>query len=190
MFVPTQAAPTMASVSAIPILATACDDEIALWEATSDTPLVVFEPHGEPITCLRWTSNDRVLASSSHDGTVALSEPSGKLFHTLETAGPGSSGAAVLAITWSPGSRYLAAAGDDAVVRIFDLQKRSQALVLRGHRAPIRGVAWSPSEVYVASSSEAGELLVHRVQGSVSAVARIEHPPSVSDPTRLPPLGA
>ena len=106
-----------------------------------------FEPHTEPITCLKWTSNDRILASGARDGTVALSEASGALFHTLEAASPSGATVAILALTWSPGSRYLAAAGSDAVVRIFDLQKRSQALTLRGHRSAVRGVAWSPSEV-------------------------------------------
>ena len=167
-------------MSAIPLIATASDDEVSLWEGGGgEEPLATFEPHLEPITALRWTSNDRVLASASHDGTIALSEPSGKLFHTLQaqpTSGGASSAVAIHAITWSPGSRYLAAGGSDAVVRIFDLQKRAQALALRGHRAAVRGLSWSPSEVYVASSSDAGEIIVHRVQGSVAAVARIEHP--------------
>ena len=91
----------MASSSAVPIIASASDDEIAVWEtgSPSEDPLVAFEPHDEPITCLRWTSNDRVLASGSHDGTIALSEASGKLFHTLQTATtPGGPGVPVLAM--------------------------------------------------------------------------------------------
>lgn len=165
------------AMAALPLLASASDHEISCWAVGGDEPHTTFTPHTDMITCLRWTSNDRVLASASHDGCIALSETSGALFHTLQCASPNSSAVAVLAVTWSPGSRYLAAAGADAVVRIFDLQKRSQALVLRGHRAAVRGVAWSPSEVYVASASEAGEIIVHRVQGSVAAVARVEHPP-------------
>lgn len=166
-----------------PMLASASDDEISVWEphGPSGNATVTFAPHTEPVTCLRWTSNDRILASGSRDGSVALSEASGALFHTLEASSPSGATVAILALTWSPGSRYLAAAGSDAVVRIFDLQKRSQALVLRGHRAAVRGVAWSPSEVYVASSSDAGEVVVHRVQGSVSKVAKVEHPPSIRD---------
>ena len=166
--------------SPIPSIASASDDEITLWEPDGgDSPLTTFEPHSDQITCVRWTSSDRVLASGAKDGTVALTEASGALFHTLEAASPTGATVAVLCITWSPGSRYLAAGGSDAVVRVFDLQKRSQALTLRGHRAAVRGVAWSPSEVYVASSSDAGEIVVHRVQGSVAAVAKVEHPPSL-----------
>jgi hypothetical protein len=177
-----------------PLLASASDDEVSLWQPHADAAeaLVTFAPHSEPVTCLRWTSNDRILASGARDGTVALSEASGALFHTLEASSPTGATVAILALTWSPGSRYLAAAGSDAVVRIFDLQKRSQALVLRGHRAAVRGVAWSPSEVYVASSSDAGEVVVHRVQGSVAKVAKVEHPPSAreADGGNPPALGA
>ena len=168
------------SAGELPLLASASDDEVALWEHGVPSPLANFQPHAEPITCLRWTSNDRVLASSSHDGTIALSEVSGRLFHSLEAMSSSGAPVEVLTLTWSPGSRYLAAGGSDAIVRIFDLQKRSQALTLRGHKAAVRGVAWSPSEVYVASCSASGDTIVHRVQGSVAAVARVHHPPSVA----------
>lgn len=78
----------------------------------------------------------------------------------------------VLALTWSPASRYLASGSADALVRIFDLQKREHALTLRGQRSGVCALSWSPSEVHVASASALGDVLVHRVQGSVSAVCR------------------
>ena len=47
-------------------------------------------------------------------------------------------------------------------------------------------------QVYVASSSDAGEVVVHRVQGSVAKVARVEHPASLkaADGNQPPALGA
>jgi len=173
-----------------PLLASASDDEIMTFEpVTSDEPLATFEPHAEQITCLRWTSNNRILASAARDGTIALSEASGRLFHTLEAASPTGATVEVLSLTWSPGSRYLAAGGSDNVVRIFDLQKRTQALTLRGHRAAVRGVAWSPSEVYVASSSDAGEIVVHRVQVSaLSPACGRSRPLPTEQPEPRPPL--
>ena len=62
-------------------------------------------------------------------------------------------------------------------MRVFDLQRRIQALQLRGHRAGVIATAWNPNEMHVASASTAGEILMHRVQGSVAAVARATHPP-------------
>mgnify|MGYP002818153955 CR=1 FL=1 len=63
------------------------------------------------VTSLRWTSNDRVLASSSHDGTIHLTESDGRLFDTLRPTVPNEPAAVlpVLSLSWSPGSRYEAA---------------------------------------------------------------------------------
>ena len=63
-------------MTSVPLLASASDDEVLTFEplSASDRPLASFEPHSDSNTCLRWTSNDRILASGSRDGTVALSE--------------------------------------------------------------------------------------------------------------------
>jgi len=152
----------------MPLLATAADDGVALWDG-GDEPRLRFAPHSASISALRWTANDRVLASASLDGAVVLSEPDGALFDTLRpTAPPNSRGPIVpipvLAIAWSPASRYLASGSADALVRIFDLQKREHALTLRGQRSGVCALSWSPSEVHVASASALGDVLVHRVQ--------------------------
>ena len=159
------------------MLASASDQGVALWEVGQTEPTCVFGPHELPITSIRWTTNDRVLASGSLDGTVALSEPDGALFDTLQPA-TASEPAAVLAVTWSPASRYLAAGAADALIHIYDLQKRTQALhpvlTLRGHRSAICAISWNPSEVHVASASAVGEVIVHRVQGSVAVTCRAQ----------------
>jgi hypothetical protein len=160
----------------MPLLASAADDGLALWDGGHD-PRLRFAPHSASVSALQWTANDRVLASGSLDGAIVLSEPDGALFDTLRPA-PGAGGhgpsvpVPVLAVTWSPASRYLASGSADALVRIFDLQKREHALTLRGQRSGVCGLSWSPSEVHVASASALGEVLVHRVQGSVAAVCR------------------
>ena len=148
--------------------------DVAFWDpGRSDEPIHLSTEHASPVTSLRWTSNDRVLASSSHDGTIHLTESDGRLFDTLRPTVPNEPAAVlpVLSLSWSPGSRYLAAGSSDASVRVFDLQRRIQALQLRGHRASVIATAWNPNEMHVASASTAGEILMHRVQGSVAAVA-------------------
>ena len=164
------------------LLASCSGTEVAFWAAGADDgPVVEFSPHAAPTTCVRWTSNDRVLASGSRDGTIALSEPDGKLYDTLGRPTSEEEAPAVLCLTWSPGSRYLAAGGADAVVRIFDLHKRQLALALRGHASAVRAAAWSPNEVHVASAGAGGEILLHRVQDSVAVVARARHAEAAGD---------
>ena len=166
-------------MDALPLIATAAEG-ISIWQPGRAEPVHATSPHAQEVTCLRWTSDDRVVASGSRDGTVVLTRL-GQPADTLQVA-PSGSGVAVLSLTWSPGSRYLATGSSDSMVRVFDLQKGVQALTLRGHHAAVRAISWSPSEVYVASSSDAGEILVHRVQGSVALMLRFDHPPSPHSP--------
>lgn len=160
--------------------------DVSLWEIGRDEPLQQLQEHGAPVSSLRWTSNDRVLGSASHDGSILLIESDGNMFDTLRPV-PNEPSVAVpvLSLSWSPGSRYLAAGCNDATVRVFDLQRRVQALQLRGHRAGVGAVAWNPNELHVASASSAGEIVMHRVQGSVAAVSRATHPKLEED--TLPP---
>ena len=153
--------------------------DVAFWDpARSQEPTHLVTQHAAPVTSLRWTSNDRVLGSSSHDGSIVLTESDGRLFDTLRPSVPNDPAATlpVLSLSWSPGSRYLAAGSSDASVRVFDLQRRIQALQLRGHRAGVIAAAWNPNEMHVVSASSAGEVIMHRVQGSVAAVSRALHP--------------
>ncbi|KAL1500032.1 hypothetical protein AB1Y20_012709 [Prymnesium parvum] len=173
----------------LPLLATASEG-LAVWQPGVDAPLVDSLPHDAPVSCLRWTTDDRVLASTSADGCVVLTRLEREAVDRLQVA-PSGSGVAVLSLTWSPGSRYLATGASDAAIRVFDLRKGVQALTLRGHRAAVRSISWSPSEVYVASASDSGDILVHRVQGSVAVVARLEHPLYATriSATAPPPVG-
>eukprot|EP00965_Chrysotila_dentata_P057603 1910582-Pleurochrysis_carterae.AAC.3 len=44
-------------------------DSIALWKAGKEVPTTRFSPHARAVTSLRWTANDRALAS----GEIAYS---------------------------------------------------------------------------------------------------------------------
>jgi WD40 repeat protein len=86
--------------------------DVAFWDpGRSDEPIHLSTEHTSPVTSLRWTSNDRVLASSAHDGAIHLTESDGRLFDTLRPSVPNEPAAVlpVLSLSWSPGSRYLAA---------------------------------------------------------------------------------
>ena len=86
--------------------------DVAFWDpGRSDEPIHLSTEHTSPVTSLRWTSNDRVLASSAHDGAIHLTESDGRLFDTLRPSVPNEPAAVlpVLSLSWSPGSRYLVA---------------------------------------------------------------------------------
>lgn len=76
------------------------------------------------------------------------------------------------AVAWSPDGRWLATAGGDRVLRIWDAAAGSEQDRLTGHAAGVVAVCWSPDGNAVASCGDDGVLLVqaldrgyvHRIQ--------------------------
>ena len=179
---PSAALPARSLAAAHHIMLASAATDVVLWEPCRDEPVhQLSSAHGAPVTSLRWTSNDRVLGSGSHDGTVVLTESDGNVFDTLRpTITNEPTGVLpMLALSWSPGSRYLAAGANDASVRVFDLQRRVHALTLRGHRAAVTAVAWNPNEMHLASASSAAT--------SSCTACRAPSPPSAGRRTRPGP---
>lgn len=54
-------------------------------------------------------------------------------------------------VAFSPDGRFVAAAGADAVVRVWDVQTKSEVRALRGHTDWVTGVAFGPDGRFVAS---------------------------------------
>jgi WD40 repeat protein len=57
-------------------------------------------------------------------------------------------------LAFSPDSRRLAAVGNDAVARVWDLANGKEALTLRGHTKVIRTVAYSPNGDHLATADD------------------------------------
>ncbi|MER2527717.1 MAG: pentapeptide repeat-containing protein, partial [Candidatus Competibacter denitrificans] len=65
---------------------------------------------------------------------------------------------AVNGCAWSPDGRWLASAGDDGTLRLWDAASGECRRVLAGHEDWVRGCAWSPDGRWLASAGRDGAL--------------------------------
>src|SRR5262249_49476767 len=89
---------------------------------------------------LAFTADGQALCSGSEDGTVCRWDLSTgrKVFQTLH-------GGQVLGIALAPNGKYLAAAGGNGVLQVFDAAKGARLRVEQVQRGdPLRAVAFSP----------------------------------------------
>jgi len=73
-----------------------------------------------------------------------------------------SHGGEVTLAEYSPDGRWLATAGTDRVIRVWDMARQGDPLVLRGHRGPVLALAWSPDGKSLASTGADGQALLWR----------------------------
>lgn len=57
----------------------------------------------------------------------------------------------VRAVAFSPGGKFLAAAGDSKVIVLYDTSSGEQVASLSGHTAWVMSLSWSPTGEYLLS---------------------------------------
>ncbi len=101
----------------------------------------------ESITDVAWSPDYKLLATSQFDGTVTIRDTSGIIIKTLS-----SDKQAVHAISWSPDGNFLAVGGDEANIKIWDVEASKIVQTVPAFNEGVFGLAWQPtSKVLLAS---------------------------------------
>lgn len=113
--------------------------------------------HVAGLSCAAFSADGGRLATVGGDGVLkvwTVSEGGGpSLLVKFETQAVGATTGAppLSAVAFSPEGRFVAAAGADAVVRVWDVQTKGEVRGLRGHSDWVTAVAFSPDGRHLAS---------------------------------------
>jgi WD40 repeat protein/serine/threonine protein kinase len=134
---------------------------VTVWDARGDQaePKVIgiVGRHGEPVWCLKFSPDSKLLASGSNDGTVKLwrwdsshPEQPQELLHNFPVRNYGFGD--LLAFT--PNSQRLVTVGEEHAVKIWDVKSGELVHRLHGHSGDVIAVAVSPDGRWLASAGE------------------------------------
>lgn len=134
------------------------DGGLVVLDVTGSAPRELFAlaAHTAGTTCVAFSPDGGRLASVGGDGVLRVWTvgENGALAQLARFDGPTAPGVApspLSSVAFAPDGRYVAAAGADAVVHVWDVQTKSEARGLRGHTDWVTSVAFGPDGRYVAS---------------------------------------
>ncbi len=134
--------------------------EVRLWRGASQTLHRVWQAHTDIATVLAFSSEERLLASGSTDGSVKLWDvESGAALWSGEPA------STILCVAFACDGGLLASGGLDATVRLWD-PKLGTLLEAVSHPGPVSALAWSPDGHLLATGDDAGTIRLWEIEPS------------------------
>jgi WD40 repeat protein/class 3 adenylate cyclase len=153
-------------------------NHVSIWDWKAER--VIRRIDGVGVSSMDYDGTGERLALGFYDGTVQIRDAATDEIERSFAAGS----VTLMDIAFSPDGRTLATSGEDAAVRLFDLEAETGALqvVLRGHQLLVSGLAFSPDGERLASASPDGTVRVWALDlDELIAIANDELTRSLTD---------
>jgi hypothetical protein len=151
------------------LIGAAVGKRAVLWDATTHELALTLEGHADHINALRFSPDDSLIATASHDGTLRLwQRATGAARHTLDAHG-----GPVWCAAFSPDGKLIASGTGDGKIRLWDVASGALLQVLQGHGHWVRAVEFLPDGRRLVSASNDGTIRIWNVDGG-SAESTLE----------------
>ena len=157
-------------------LLTTVPENLRQWEfgyltrQAAGTPLVLLG-HNNAVSDVALSPDDRLIASSSYDGTVKVWDAeTGK--EVLNFSGHDEY---VFCVAFSPNGHRIASGGYDRTVKVWHADTGEEILTYRSHIAHVMSLAYSPDGMLIASASNDGAVRVWNSETGAEVVTPVGH---------------
>ncbi|MFC1652113.1 protein kinase [Planctomycetota bacterium] len=148
------------------IVSGSVDKTLKIWNAASGEEIMTLEGHKMPVCSVAFRPDNKWVVSSSHDKTLKIwDSKSGQELTTLlghgdeayiperQRRGGGYKGI-VYSCAFSPDGLRIASGGNDATLRIWDIEPKRKEIMLKGHADTFLCASFSPDGRRVVSGSD------------------------------------
>uniref|UniRef100_A0A3Q3W2A2 WD repeat and HMG-box DNA-binding protein 1 n=1 Tax=Mola mola TaxID=94237 RepID=A0A3Q3W2A2_MOLML len=140
------------------------DGDVRIWEGLDDDD-PKFITVGEKVYSLALKNSKLVMASSNNTvqiHTFPDGDPDGILTRFTTNA---------THVTFNSSGSRVAAGSSDFLVKVVEVSDSSQQKTLRGHEAPVLSVAFDPKDVFLASASCDGSVVVWSIEEQTQVIS-------------------
>ncbi|KAI5302288.1 hypothetical protein KEM56_000832, partial [Ascosphaera pollenicola] len=150
---------------------TTTDGRVKVWDLRdSATQIRELETKGSFGMCISLSSDGAYTATGHQSGNVyVFNNETGRMVHSLSgLVEP------VRCVAFSPGGKYIAAAGDSRVIVLYERLSGEQAANFTGHNSWVTSFDWSETGEYLLSSSLDGKVKVWSIERNACVATHSE----------------